>query len=272
MKLNTLIGSLLLVWFSNLGHAEPKKSISYCDHASYPPLSWLNGNQLAGVTKDIIQHVFKEQNYQVTLYVLESWKRCMLEVEKGTIDVAVAFKTLKRSKTFAFSQEYLIEENIAIFVNKNSSFNFDSWQDLQGKRGGMVLGYSYGDELDHFLASNTVIERVSSNFQNITKLALNRIDFMPFERESGLLQVQTHGYESVIVPLEKYATTDHLYLTTAINNQKILQLMPQLDKSIKALKDSNAIARFTQKSRQQYLLAYPKGTSLRPQAPADLQL
>ncbi|MCR8924284.1 transporter substrate-binding domain-containing protein [Dasania sp. GY-MA-18] len=257
---------------STSSHADTDKVISYCDHASYPPLSWLKDNELVGVTKDIIQHVFKDQGYQVTLYVLESWKRCMLEVEMGNIDIALAFKTPERSKSFAFSKEYLIEEKIAIFVHKNNSFKFDSWQDLQGKRGGMVLGYSYGDDFDHFLESNTHIERVSSNFQNITKLALNRIDFMPFERNSGILQVQAHGYESVIMPLANNATTDYLYLTTAINNQKILKLMPQLDASIKTLKAGDAVARFTQKSRQQYLQAYPKGSSLRPKPPADIQL
>ena len=250
------LSAILALFISGLCIAD-SKTITYCDHGSYPPLSWLQGDELRGVTNDSVKHIFAEQGYELTVYVLESWKRCMLEVELGNIDVAVAFRTPERIKKFAFSEEHLIAENIAIFVNKDRPFTFNNWEDLTGKLVGMVLGYSYGDDFDKFLDDNTRIERVSSNFQNITKLALNRIDLMPFELNSGLLQVQTHGYKDQIVPLPTIATTDYLYLTTAISNQKIINLLPALDRSIKQLKQNGTIDALTEKHRQAYLKLYP---------------
>jgi polar amino acid transport system substrate-binding protein len=253
-----LIAATLLLLLNTGSHADTEKTITYGDHASYPPLSWLHGQQLKGVTHDAITQIFKEQGYELLIYVYDSWKRCMLEVELGNIDAAVAYRTPERDKKLAFTDEYLIAEKMAIFVNKDHSFKFQQWQDLADKHVGMVLGYSYGAKFDAFLKGNTNIERVSSNFQNITKLALNRIDFMPFELNSGLLQVRTHGYQDVIIPLETIATTDYLYLATAKHNKKIIPLLPKLNASLKKLKQQGFIDKLVVKHQQNYLKLYPE--------------
>ena len=237
--------------------AENHNRISYCDHGSYPPLAWMQGTELRGVTRDSVTQIIEDHGYSIDIYVFESWKRCMLEVELGNIDLAVAFKTPERETKMVFSNEYLIAENMAIFVNKDHLFPFEDWSDLKNKQVGMVLGYSYGAKFDNFLKNNTNIERVASNFQNISKLALNRIDFVPFELHSGLLQVKTHGYQDQIIPLPKIATTDFLHLVTSQNNSLAIELLKSIEPSIKNIKQNGTIDRLFEQHRKAYLKLYP---------------
>ncbi|WP_394332105.1 substrate-binding periplasmic protein [Piscirickettsia litoralis] len=89
----------------------------------------------------------------------------------------------------------------AVFVREGYEFTFKSWEDLKGKRVGMVQGVSMGQEFDTFVEKNTLVDRVSSRKQNYDKLAIGRIDLIATGLQTGLIQSALYGYKDKIVPL-----------------------------------------------------------------------
>lgn len=240
-------------WVSATAEVQLKdsKHIVLCGHPDYPPLSWAEEDRIVGLAPEVVKRIFNRLGYEVETRAVGNWKRCLREVAEGRVDVVVAYRTLDREGVFDFSQQPVFEDPTAIFVNRNSPFSFERWEDLKGKTVGLMLGDSVGDEFDHFLQDNLVIERVSEGNQNFGKLAREHIDFIPYGLYPGKLRVQQMGYQDLIVPLTELVATNYFYL--AVSRQSgLAHLLDQIDSDLKGMHDNAEVNRLT----EQYIRMY----------------
>ena len=194
----TAVGLMMVLHSANTQARE----LIACGHPYYPPVSWVQQEQLIGVAPAVVKLIFAELGYQVKLDTVGNWKRCLSEVKTGHADIVVAaYRIDSREPDFDFSEQHILADPIGVFVNPNTSTDYHSLDDLKGKTVGLLFGDSFGDSLDKFIDENNQVEYVSEGQQNLKKLAQGRIDFIPLGIPSGMLQTKKFGYTKHIICL-----------------------------------------------------------------------
>lgn len=217
------------------------KELIACGHPYYPPVSWVQDQQLIGIAPAVVTLIFSELGYQVRLDTVGNWKRCLWEVKTGHADIVVAaYRIDSRKSDFAFSQQHIVDDPIGIFVNPSKSGSYHSLNDLKGKTAGLLFGDSFGDSLDEFIHYYNQIENVSEGKQNFKKLAYGRIDFMPLGLVSGNLQTQKLGYSKQVVAASIKLETNYYYMALSQHSGLSLYL-PYINRRLKQLHENGAI-------------------------------
>ncbi|WP_271273858.1 substrate-binding periplasmic protein [Aliamphritea hakodatensis] len=231
----------------------PRPVLTACGHPFYPPVSWVSEGQLKGLAPQLTQQLFAELGYDVQLIADTNWKRCLLEARLGNIDIVVAaYRIASRESYLAFSDQYIIADEVRIFVNSNADAPITGMEDLPGKTVGLLLGDSFGDRFDAFLQSNSHIEYVSRNQQNFSKLASQRIDYMPIGWRSGMLQTRKLGFENRIMPLREKITSEYYYLALS-KAGTLSQHLPFINRRLQELHKSNRIRNMIRSNSLEYL-------------------
>ncbi len=250
--LRLLILSLLLL-ATNLQAQEAERTLIACGHPFYPPVSWVDHNQLVGVAPKATQILFGELGYKVHMRADSNWKRCLREVEQGNADIVVAaYRIESRERYLHFTKQHIISDPVTLFVHQDNANQFNQLEDLKGKTVGLLLGDSFGDTFDDYIRNNSKIEYVSSGQQNFGKLALERIDYMPLGRLSGRLQSEKLGFHQQIVPLNWVITTEFYYLAVG-HHSKLSKHLPALNRRLSQMHREGTISRLTDQFSQHYL-------------------
>lgn len=224
-----------------------------CGHPAYPPVSWVAGGELRGLAPTLVRTLFGELGFSVRLEPYRNWKRCLLEVSAGRADIVVAaYRNTAREQQFAFSSEYVVADPIVLFVRRDRGFAFSDWEDLRGRTVGLLLGDSFGERFDRFADTALKVERVSSARQNVQKLLLGRIDFMPLGRDSGQLQSQRLGYAAQVTTLPQPLTEEY-YRIAVRKGSPLEALLPAIDRRLAALHADGSIARSAAAEAARYL-------------------
>ncbi|MEH6825635.1 MAG: transporter substrate-binding domain-containing protein [Motiliproteus sp.] len=243
----------LLPILALLASVSPARTLKACGHPFYPPVSWASAGQLTGLAPAVTQELFAELGYQVQLSADSNWKRCLLEVQQGNADIVVAaYRIASRETYLSYSDQHLIADAVTLFVKRDNPERFDRLDDLRGKTVGLLLGDSFGDSFDRFIAQNSHIEYVSRGQQNFEKLALGRIDYMPLGQRSGRLQSQKLGFHDQIKPLLNEITTEFYYLAVG-RDSGLQQHLPFINQRLREMHRDGTIRRLTEQYSQQYL-------------------
>ncbi|KEX91647.1 amino acid ABC transporter substrate-binding protein [Pseudomonas putida] len=243
-----LLWALLMLLASNVQAAD---KIRYCDYPVYPPISWSDGKQVRGLAPSVVRQLFGQLGYEVEIVVLGNWKRCLLDVAEGRVDVVLAYSTAQREQSMLFSSVPVLREEVALFINRQHPVKFEQLQDLAHYRGGLLFGESYGLAFDRMVAQHNNIEWVASSRQNFGKLIRGRIDFITQERRTGELYVETLPGAQDIVALPKALSVD--YLRVAVSRRSPLSAhMPQIDAQLQRMVDAGDIQRLLNESEVIY--------------------
>lgn len=108
---------------------------------------------LPGYGIEIAEHIFSQHGYSV-VYSVRPWERAISSTRQGRFN-AIIGAFLEDAPDFIFPSKEFGRAQNAFFINKESGIQTISGiHDLQNLRIGVIKGYSYGDELDAFLARN----------------------------------------------------------------------------------------------------------------------
>lgn len=241
------------LWLCGLAGAAAAETFTVCGHPAYPPVSWVTQGQLRGLAPDVVQRLLAELGHDVRTEALGNWKRCLLEVREGRIDiVAAAYRTSERATQFAFSSQHLIADPILLFVRRDRQITFSDWHDLEGRTVGLLLGDSFGERFDRFAESHLKVERVSRSEQNVRKLALGRIDFMPVGLRTWRLQGQRMGYGDEITQLPEPLVTEYYHV--AVRRGSALEpLLEHLDRRLREMHEDGSLERLERVHSEAYL-------------------
>lgn len=247
-----LLSCWLLLSYTQVAAAE-NRELTACGHPFYPPVSWVSEGQLKGLAPQLTQQLFAELGYKVRLIADTNWKRCLREARLGNIDIVVAaYRIVSRESYLAFTDQYIIADEIRLFVNREATPEITGMDDLPGKTVGLLLGDSFGDRFDAFLQEHSHIEYVSRNQQNFSKLARQRIDFMPIGWRSGMLQTRKLGFENSIGPLSVKIGSEYYYLAISKAGE-LSKHLPYLNQRLQSLHEDQSIRRMIRANSLEYL-------------------
>jgi polar amino acid transport system substrate-binding protein len=246
--LGSLLALALLLPGVQAAAAEP---VRYCDYPVYPPISWSDGHQVRGLAPTVVRELFARMGRDVQTMVLGNWKRCLMDVAAGRVDVVLAYDSDQRDQGMRFSSVPVIREEVAVFYNRRRPVQFEHLEDLARYRGGLLYGESYGAEFDRFVARHQNIERVSSSQQNFGKLIRGRIDFVIQERRTGELFIEHLPGAEDIRALPAALSVD--YLRVAVSRQSPLsQHMDEIDRQLQRMREAGEIDRWLEQSEVTY--------------------
>lgn len=200
-------------------------SVRLCGTPAYPPVSWVTPDgHVEGVNADIIRALFEPLGVIVDDLQNSNWHRCLKEVELGNVDVVSGFRNEARKQFVTYLDTPLISESIHMYYPIDSPITFESWSDMADWRIGVLMGDSFGDGPDEALKGFSHLEWVSTQDQNLLKLADGRLDAVPMGKLSGQLQIATLGLEGLLGDTPTNVT-DFWYIAVS----KKSPLMPWFD-------------------------------------------
>ena len=152
------------------------------------------------------------------------WKRALLEIDRGIAGVGGIYKNEVRLLKYDYSDPMFVER-IAVYYNKHNPIEYNSIEDLYGKRVGVMLGWSYGDDFDLARTYDQIIvEPVIDVEQNFEKLSRGRIDAVLAIVESGehMLARGKH-HDLVMANTLLLATPGYLAFLKRANQLKLIE-------------------------------------------------
>lgn len=231
-----LLSSVTTTWATEVDNRLPLSAMTVriCGTPAYPPVSWVAPDgRVEGVNAAVVRALLKPLGVQVDDVQNSNWRRCLKEVELGNIDILTGFKTEHRQQFFTYLTSPIIHESIYLYYPTGKPLTKTGWQDLMNLRVGVLMGDSFGDLPDAALSQNPNLERVSTQTQNILKLADQRLDAVPMGKLSGQLQIRAMGLDDRI---SSVATDVNDYWYVAISNRSpLIQWLPELNDRLQRL-------------------------------------
>jgi len=247
----------LLVLCLSVSVSAQARLLKACGHPFYPPVSWLEQQRLVGLAPALVEMLFTELGYQVEFVADYNWKRCLREVELGNADIVVAaYHIASREHYLAFSSTPLVDDPAVLFVHRKRAQQPFDLQQLVGQRVGLLLGDSWGEQLDSFLEQYTRIEYVSRNRQNFAKLAMGRIDYMPVGKLSGQLQSEKLGFAEQLVALDHTISHESYFLAVG-RHSGLERHLGWINRQLSLLQRNGSISRLTEQYSRHYLESSP---------------
>ena len=138
----------------------------------WPPFTNIEGEK--SIATEIVNEALNRQNIQVESEML-LFDKVLPGISSGDYDGSAAlWITEERKKDFLFSDPYLNNQLILV-GQKGSDVSASSFDDLTGKRLGIIENYAYGDIN---ATQHIIMVPGNGNQQNLERLLSDKIDYM----------------------------------------------------------------------------------------------
>jgi len=211
----------IALFFAVKSAAQNKKMVVAVDD-SYYPYMYGSENNAKGLYVQQIAAIFLRLGMEVEFTAL-AWKRALQKGDKGAAAVGGIYKNINREQVFDFSQP-IFEEELVVFVRKDSAFPFSTLADLKDHKVGLVYGWSYGSTIDKARKEDIfAVEESNNNAVNFKKLIRGRVDCIIVDRIAGAVLIKEMQLGNKVEMLSVPASINQTYLVFAKSyNQRIL--------------------------------------------------
>lgn len=208
---------LLLIISISISRAEEKQLNIITDE--WPPYEFLvnePGNRhISGFSTDIIVAILKKMNVGINDNIKQyPWIRADKMIREGSADLLyTATNNDEREKETYYAYEPLIDSCWSFFIRKEDEgkINYNSLDDFNGKRIGVVRGFAYPAEFRDYLKKENSFEEVTTDDLNVRKLIGKRFDIIIMDYINGLRLLKDLGVTDKVVALQKPLKKISLY-------------------------------------------------------------
>ena len=236
-----LLSVLCLAFFSGTLLAQ-EKVITWATNPQYPPYDWATDDKgYAGACVELLSlitpkgYVFKP--------VVVPWSRAQEMAKRGEIDMLINLRiTPERSEWLEFSINPTFINPIAVFVRKDKTIPFKSWDELKPLRGGVTLGDAFGNGFDEYLKANLTVDVISNMSGNFLKLNSGRIDYFVSGYYMGEAWLAQAGFQDRIVALSPPISNTSIHLGFS-KLSRYLETLPEIDQHLSRLRADGTLDR-----------------------------
>ncbi len=237
------------MYFCSAVYAEECKVLTVSGSYDWAPylLYDKDTKKISGVSYEIINIIGERLNIPVEFKVDIPWKRILLQVEKGKIEMCASiYWNEERDKLYNYSIP-ILQDEIRAFVLKGKEFEFNSFKDLEGKKGGIPFGASFGPEFDNYAKKHLKIDSGSKDKNaHFTKLFKGRNDYFVSALFDVSIALKKAGFQDKIVALPKAIIVNKVYFIMP-KKSPCSGLLPEINSIIKDLKEDGTIERILNK-------------------------
>jgi len=204
-----------------------------------PPFFDLKNGCPTGIYPLIVGAIFHDAGQPIIGYPAP-FRRVLANVDAGLWGAGGILKTPERVLKYDFT-ESIYTEKVLFYFNRKKINRINSIADLEGKRVGVVHGWSYGNKIDEMVLNKYFsIEPVNSDLINFKKLQLGRIDALITIQDVGY-NILSRGDFSDLSPSDINFLSNNTYIAFK-KNKNNEDLLRRLNISIKKLNNSGRIA------------------------------
>lgn len=170
----------------------------------FPPYIYaLDNGKIGGVATEIVARVFQSMgiDYENKIY---PWVRALGMLTDGELHALYTImKNKERAAVLYYPKEPILYSKWVFFIRRSDAgtLKFDSFDDLKGKKIGLVRDVKYTETLWEFVRREKNYELVSVNNLNLKKLVGNRVDYALCEYINGMVMAKELGIENEVVAL-----------------------------------------------------------------------
>ncbi len=231
--------------FANISYSQEEVIFSGWDKDI--PFNWVanDSEEMVGAIVDVLRDFFMEHSIKMKTRIVP-WKRALHELEFGKIDIIGAiFLTEERKKFAVYSDPYSTLDGVVI-TSRANPIAFNSWEDLIGKRGGMVRGLSFGNKFDAFYKNNLNVEEIETPYQNFEKLKLGRIDYFLEYEFSARMELIKRKDSSQFIIHPKRLSSEKCYLAFS-KKSPYKKYLPSINKKLQQMHADGSIQKLFNK-------------------------
>jgi len=219
----------LLSFFTLFVYAQDRQLSLAVD--VWPPFTDIDGEK--SILSDLVQEALGRMKIKSTIETME-FAKIFIEINSGRLDGSPAlWISDEREKNYFFSKPYFYNQLILV-GKKGSDVSAASFDELSGKKVGVINNYAYGD-----FDNNQEIVIVSdlSNQKNLENLLSGKIDYMLVDALliQYMLTYQLNDVTEFLAIGKKplLVKSSHLALGKHVQNAKII--LEQFDEKIKEM-------------------------------------
>ncbi|MYM37926.1 substrate-binding periplasmic protein [Duganella qianjiadongensis] len=257
VKLRSLIFTVLSAWAacaSNIANAENSALTLGFDIGSPPFFDMKNGCP-SGIYPLITGAIFQDAGQPIIGYPAP-FRRVLAKLDLGVWGAGGILKTPERMAKYDYTDAIYVENNV-IYFNRKKQHDFQTLADLQGKRIGVVQGWSYGEKLDELINNKFFsVEAVNSDLTNFKKLKLGRIDALITIRDVGASIMAKGEFDDLAISrIPVFSNSTYIAFKKNSIHENLIR---RLNYSIKKLNNTGQLA-YLVKSYLQNLQDLPSG-------------
>lgn len=194
------------------------------DH--WPPWKIIDGQEFKGIDIDLLHEIENRTNFRF-VFVKCPWRRCIQMVKDGDVDMITSFTRTKLREAFAtYIEPAYFVDSVVFYSRKNFEMPVSNYNDLYGKKIGVVKGAAYFPAFDNDKKLDKV--SVSGDYQLFKMLLNNRIDLYAVYEIPGDYMTMRYGFKEKISKVDfriKNVGFNHLAISNkSAHRQKMLQL------------------------------------------------
>ena len=196
-----------------------------------------------GIYPILLKAIFERLDVPVKIRAVP-WKRALQSIDHGVAGIGGIYVNEERLRKYDYSDPLFVER-IAVYYNKNRPIDYTSVEDLVGKRVGVMLGWSYGDEFDLAGKRGQIfVEAVNLPQQNFEKLLRGRVDAVLAPVESGDLFLADSQYQDIVMAKTLlHANTAHLAFLKKANQMVLIE---RFNKELVKMKKDGSLDKIVQ--------------------------
>lgn len=233
---NACLGLFIAAWLAVLpAQADGIKLVSF----QYPPLVYLENNEVKGVASALVREVFDQLELAVEIDILP-WARALRYVEHGQADaVFTIFRNRARERFLTYTDDYLIEQVIMLYTRADRPVAYNgSLTALSAVRIGVTRAVSYGPRFDRAMGDTfrhlTYVNDEQTKFLLLDKgrvdVVVSNVGIADFYLDKLQLRDRI-----VQIPVEIERIPSYLAFSSASPR---LELLPEFEAALARLKAS----------------------------------
>lgn len=248
MKTGLSMGVLFMVNLcSVLFQPITAQTLKISCHPEYPPVMFAHQEKPAGIAVDIATQALEHLGIEYQLVFAGPWKRVQQSAKVGKIDmIAGLYFNKERGQSIDFTVP-IMDDPTVIFVWRNKEFEYNTLEDLIGKKGTTNLGDSFGVKVDAFMKKHLSVQRVVTSDLNFRLLELGRVDYFIYGLFPGRAQALNYGYGDLVKSLPNPVAVEKLYLGFS-KKSSFRHLIPKINDYIKKHISETVIAELSEKN------------------------
>ncbi|HEY9032386.1 MAG TPA: transporter substrate-binding domain-containing protein [Pseudomonadales bacterium] len=201
-----------------------------------------------GYMIEIARQIFAEQGLALD-YRLLNWERSLAGVREGTIDCVVgAYKS--DAPDLLFPEHSFGLDTIGFFAaGAASDWRYEDMRSLYNKRIGVIASYSYGSEIDRFVADNADSHWVHTARgnqplqRNIQMLLAGRLDLLIESVVVMQATLAAMGLSGSVHEVDRLDAADPLYIACSPAVAAGADYIRILDEGMRRLRESGELER-----------------------------
>lgn len=210
-------------------------------HPEYPPISYQDGESLAGAAPMLVSAIGEKLNVPTESKYMGSWADAQAATRDGKADLIFGiYYNDERATYLDYVRPAFMFDPVVVMVARGKDLSFTSKEDLIGKKGVTNKGESYGPDFDAFMRDKLTVARSNGVGEAFNDIMSGAADYMIVGLYPGLAEAAKRGIKDKVQALDPPLLSAEMFVAIS-KKSSCTSLSPAFAQAIKAMSADGSI-------------------------------